>query len=68
MAGLYVIPAGKSGNFSFGLSYPQLPEGHYVVYIGSAKLLDESKRAVHHDFGEWEEHNIIDVYMRIGMY
>ena len=65
---MYVIPAGKRGNFSFELSYPKLPQGHYVVYIGSVKLLDESKGAVYRDYGEWEEYIIIDVHMTTGMY
>ena len=67
MPGLFLVPAGKTGNFSFSISYPKLPQGHYVVYIGSAKLLDESKGAQYHDHVEWESYSIYDIYMRTGM-
>ena len=66
--GIYIIPTGKSGYFSFEMSYPKLPEGHYVVYIGSAKTLNESKGAKYYNNGEREGYGIHDVYMRSGMH
>ena len=63
-----MVPGGKRGNFSFEITYPKLPQGHYVVHIGSAKILDESKGAQYIDHGEWETYIIYYVYMRTSMF
>ena len=52
IAGMYVIVAGKRGNYSFEMTYPKLPQGHYVLYTGVGKLQDESKGATYLDHGD----------------
>ena len=68
MTGLFVVPLGKGGNYSFRSTYLIQPQGHHVVYTGfGAELLDESKGATYHSQGDWETYEIFDVYMESGI-
>ena len=65
--GIYAIPGGKRGNNSFEINYPKLPQGHYVVYTGLGRLVDESQGARYIDHGDLETYIIYDVYMKTGI-
>ena len=66
--GIFAVPAGKRGNYSFEINYPKLPQGYYVVYIGSLKLIDVNNGAEYIDHWDWETFIAYDIYMGNGLF
>ena len=59
--GLFIVPAGKQGTFSFEVSCKAIPGGHYVIVVNGYPREGSYTQA-----GDVETLSVDNVYMRAG--